>query len=131
MGTSTNSQMKKHENITVQLVRNTNDSSKDDIITIRQTTDSDIIFLSYKDRNSNSFHEVRMTRRSMSEYFLSLFHILSYDEEPFIHVQVNFPAFPSVLLKVNDLRGESLRDRLQSMLWFTMEQSFNSMEVEA
>ena len=123
--------MKKHENITVQLVRNTNDSSKDDVITIRQTTDSDIIFLSYKDRHSNSFHEVRMTRNMMGEYCVSLFHILSYDEDPFVYAQVNFPAFPSVLLKVHDLRADSLRQRLQSMLWFTMEQSFNSMEVEA
>jgi len=123
--------MKSHETITFQLVRDTNDSSKDDIITIRQTTDSDIIFLSYKDRKSNSFHEVRMTKRSMSEYCISLFHILSYDEDPFIHVQVNFPAFPSVLLKADDLQDNLLRDRLQSMLWFTMEQSFNSMEVAA
>jgi hypothetical protein len=123
--------MKPHETITVQLVRDTNDSSKDDLITIRQTTDSDIIFLSYKDRKSNSFHEVRMTKRSMSEYFISLFHILSYDQDPYIHVQVNFPAFPSVLLKTDDLENDSLRDRLQSMLWFTMEQSFNSMETEA
>jgi hypothetical protein len=123
--------MKSHETITFQLVRDTNDSSKDDTITIRQTTDSDIIFLSYKDRKSNSFHEVRMTKRSMSEYCISLFHILSYDEDPFIHVQVNFPAFPSVLLKADDLQDNLLRDRLQSMLWFTMEQSFNSMEVAA
>jgi hypothetical protein len=126
MGTS-----KKHENITIQLVRKVDDSSKDDLITIRQTTDSDIIFLSYKDRNNNSFHEVRMTRRTMSEYCISLFHILSYDDDPYIHVQVNFPAFPSILLKTDDLKGNSLRDRLQSMLWFTMDQSFNSMEVEA
>jgi hypothetical protein len=123
--------MKSHETITFQLVRDTNDSSKDDTITIRQTTDSDIIFLSYKDRKSNSFHEVRMTKRSMSDYCISLFHILSYDEDPFIHVQVNFPAFPSVLLKADDLQDNLLRDRLQSMLWFTMEQSFNSMEVAA
>lgn len=122
---------KKHENITIQLVRKVDDSSKDDLITIRQTTDSDIIFLSYKDRNNNSFHEVRMTRRTMSEYCISLFHILSYDDDPYIHVQVNFPAFPSILLKTDDLKGNSLRDRLQSMLWFTMDQSFNSMEVEA
>jgi hypothetical protein len=67
----------------------------------------------------------------MSEYCISLFHILSYDEDPFIHVQVNFPAFPSVLLKADDLQDNLLRDRLQSMLWFTMEQSFNSMEVAA
>jgi hypothetical protein len=126
MGTS-----KKHENITIQLVRKVDDSSKDDIITIRQTTDSDILFLSYKDRHSNSFHEVRMTRRMMSEYCVSLFHILSYDDDPYIHVQVNFPAFPSILLKTDDLKYESLRVRLQSMLWFTMDQSFNSMEVEA
>ena len=120
--------MKPHKNITFQLVRDKDDSSKDDLITIRQTTDSDIIFLSYKDRKSNSFHEVRMTRNMMSEYCISLFHILSYDEDPFIYIQVNFPAFPSILLKNDDLESYSLRDRLQGMLWFTMDQSFNSME---
>ena len=116
--------MKTHTSFTIQLIRDSNDSTRDDIITIRQTEHDDIVSLCYKDRMSTSQHEVFVEKNSASEYCISLFHVLSYDNDPFKHVQVNFPAFPSVLLDPNDLKYESLRMRLQSMLWFTLDQSF-------
>lgn len=116
--------MKTHRSIMIQLIRDSNDSARDDMITIRQTEDDNLVSLCYKDRMSSSQHEVLLEKDSVSEYCISLFHVLSYDNDPFKHVQVNFPAFPSVLLDVNDLKYESLRERLQNMLWFTLDQSF-------
>ena len=120
--------MKTHTTITFQMIRDTKDNTKDDTITIKQTDQDDIISLCYKDRLSSSQHEVYMNKDCVSDYCLSLFHILSYDTDPFKYVQVNFPAFPSVLLEPKALQYESLRTRLQSMLWLTMEQSFTTMD---
>ena len=120
--------MKTHSSITFQMIRDTNDKNKDDMITIKQTDQDDIISLCYKDRLSSSQHEVYMNKKQVGEYCVSLFHILSYDTDPFKFVQVNFPAFPCVLLEPKDLQYESLRTRLQSMLWLTMEQSFTTMD---
>ena len=120
--------MKTHSTITFQMIRDTKDNTKDDTITIKQTDQDDIISLCYKDRLSSSQHEVYMNKVRVSDYCLSLFHILSYDTDPFKYVQVNFPAFPSVLLEPKALQYESLRTRLQSMLWLTMEQSFTTMD---
>ena len=120
--------MKTHSTITFQMIRDTKDNTKDDTITIKQTDQDDIISLCYKDRLSSSQHEVYMNKDRVSDYCLSLFHILSYDTDPFKYVQVNFPAFPSVLLEPKALQYESLRTRLQSMLWLTMEQSFTTMD---
>ena len=124
------SPMKSQSSITVQLIRDHDNNTLDDLITIRQTSDYEVVYLSYKDRVNNSFREVRVTKDALSEYFISLFHVMSYDTDPFVAIQVNFPAFPCVLLKAKDLEYESLRQRLQSMLWFTLEQTFPSMEDE-
>lgn len=124
------SPMKPQTSITVQLIRDKDNTARDDLITIRQTSDYDVVQLSYKDRDNNSFREVRVTKDVVSAYFISLFHVMSYDTDPFVSVQVNFPAFPCILLKTSDLQYESLRQRLQSMLWFSLEQSFPAMELE-
>ena len=119
------SPVKTHSSFTIQLIRDSNNKACDDYITIRQSEDDDdTVSLCYKDRTSNTQHEVYVTKAQASEYCISLFHILSYDGEPFENVQVNFPAFPSIILSVRDLEYESLRNRLQSMLWFTLENSF-------
>ena len=121
---------KTHSSVSFNLIRDTNDKTNDDFIIVKQTHEYDIVHLCYKDRVSGTQHEVRMTKDRLSEYCISLFHILSYDNDPFKFVQVNFPAFPSVLLNIKDLEYESLRERIQSMLWFTLDQSFSTMNEE-
>jgi hypothetical protein len=121
---------KTHSSVSVQLIRNT-DNMSDDLITLRQAPDGDLLSLTYKDRISNSQHTLRLTKTQAAEYIISLCHILSYDTEPFKGVQVNFPAFPCVMLSPNDLAYESLRERIHSMLWFTMENSFVAMNEVA
>ena len=116
--------MDTHTSFTIQLIRNTNTKSSDDTITIRQTEFPNMLTICYKDRVSNTQHQVFVEKSKVSEYCISLFHILSYDTEPFQHIQVNFPAFPCVLLNASDLQYSSLRERLHHMLWFTLEQSF-------
>lgn len=119
---------KNHSSITIQLIRNSNNKKNDDTITIRPTSTEDVVYLRYQDSAVESKHELRLTNDDLCHYFVSLFHVMSYDTDPFEFVQINCPAFPCILLSVKDLGYESLRLRLQSMVQFTLRTSFVKMD---
>ncbi len=112
------------------LIRNTSSIKKDDTIVVRPTDIDGTVYLRYQDSVNRSKHELYLTHEQLSHYFVSLFHAMSYDTEPFDSVQVNFPAFPCILLSVKDLGYESLRMRLQSMIHFTLSTSYADGEGE-
>jgi hypothetical protein len=119
---------KVHSSIRINLIRDVNKNTKDDIITIRRTNVEGVVHLRYQDSVTKSKHELRLTDNEVCQYFISLFHAMSYDTEPFHSVQVNFPAFPCILLSTKDLEYDSLRLRLQSMIHFTLKTSFVKMD---
>ena len=119
---------KTHKSVTIVLVRDINNSKRDDKILIRSTGVEGVVQLRYQDSEAKSKHEIRMTDDQLCHYFISLFHVMSYDTDPFVAVQVNFPAFPCIMLSVADLGYESLRQRLQSMIQFTLKTSFVTMD---
>ena len=119
---------KTHSAISLNLIRNVSSKKSDDTITIRPTFTEGVVHLLYKDSVNDSKHEVRLTNDELCHYFVSLFHVMSYDTDPFESVQVNCPAFPCVLLSVKDLGDESLRMRLQSMIQLTLKTSFVKMD---
>lgn len=121
---------KNHSSMTIQLIRDSNNKKKDDTITIRSTSTEDVVYLRYQDSAIESKHELRLTNDDLCHYFVSLFHVMSYDTDPFEFVQINCPAFPCILLSVKDLGYESLRLRLQSMVQFTLRTSFVKMDDE-
>ena len=120
---------KTHSSIVFQLIRDSNNTKNDDLIKLTQAPDCDLVDLCYKDRVTNSQHTLRLTKEQAAEYVISLCHIMSYDTEPFKSVQVNFPAFPCIMLSPEDLTYESLRERIHRMLWFTLENSFTAMNM--
>ena len=122
------SSSKTHKSVTIVLVRDVKNSKRDDKIMIRPTGVEGVVQLRYQDSVSNTKHEIRMTDDQLCHYFISLFHVMSYDTDPFVGVQVNFPAFPCIMLSVADLTYESLRQRLQSMIQFTLKTSFVTMD---
>jgi hypothetical protein len=119
-----------HASVNIYFIRKIGSKAKDDSVLIRATDTPDLVYLRYIDTENNSRHELFLTGDQLRAYFVSLFHVLSYDKEPFESVQVNFPAFPCVLLDVNDLGYESLRLRLQAMIDFTLKTSFAPDENE-
>jgi len=121
---------KVHTNMTIQLIRNVDNKKDDDVITIRPTSTEGVVYLRYQDSDNKSKHELRLTNDELSHYFVSLFHVMSYDTDPFKSIQVNCPAFPCVLLSVKDLGYESLRLRLQSMIQLTLKTSFAKAEED-
>ena len=121
---------KNHSSISINLIRNVNNKKKDDTILIRPTSTEGVVYLRYQDSVNESKHELRLTNDELCHYFVSLFHVMFYDTDPFESVQINCPAFPCVLLSVKDLGYESLRLRLQSMIQLTLKTSFAKMDDE-
>jgi len=121
---------KNHMAINIMLIRSVDNKKNDDTITIRPTSTEGVVYLRYQDSVNESKHELRLTNDELCQYFISLFHVMSYDTDPFHSVQVNCPAFPCVLLSVKDLGYESLRIRLQSMIYLTLSTSFAKAEED-
>ena len=117
-----------HSSINIILIRNMNNKKKDDSIRILPTSTEGVVNLRYQDSVNESKHELRLTNDELCHYFVSLFHVMSYDTDPFDSIQVNCPAFPCILLSVKDLGYESLRLRLQSMIQLTLKTSFAKMD---
>ena len=115
--------------ITVQLIRDSNNSKQDDLVLIKPTG-YDTVRMVFKDRANNSEHTLDMSRSAVSAYFLNLFDILSYDREPYQAVQVNFPGFPCTYMNQKDFGSSSARDRMQSLLWFALDNSFPAIVTE-
>jgi len=117
-----------HSSINIILIRNMNNKKKDDSIRILPASTECVVNLRYQDSVNESKHELRLTNDELCHYFVSLFHVMSYDTDPFDSIQVNCPAFPCILLSVKDLGYESLRLRLQSMIQLTLKTSFAKMD---
>lgn len=115
--------MKPHTNISIHLVRSNSNKSKDDVITIKPITNS-LVSMTFVDKYNNTNHEIDMSHNSLAQYFENLFHIISYDREPYENVQVTFPAFPAIYMAPSDFVSHPMRHRLQEMLRFTLETSF-------
>ena len=122
------SSSKNLSSVQINIIRSLNNQKMDDTIRIRPTNNNNIVEFRYTDAVNNGRHELRLTADEVRLYFVSLFHILKYDTDPFVSVQVTFPAFPCILLNVKDLESESLRLRIQSMIEFTLKTSFAKMD---
>jgi len=87
----------------MSIIRNKSDttSKTDDVISVRR--DGQYFTLRYKDKNQGVNQSVSMTAGDVYKYLKNTLTLLANDDEPFSHVQFNFPATPSVMYKMENL----------------------------
>jgi hypothetical protein len=87
----------------MSIIRNKSDttSKTDDVISVRR--DGQYFTLRYKDKNQGINQSVSMTAGDVYKYLKNTLTLLENDDEPFSHVQFNFPATPSVMYKMENL----------------------------
>jgi len=87
----------------MSIIRNMSDTTTktDDVISVRR--DGQYFTLCYKDKNQGVKQTVSMTAGDVYKYLKNTLTLLSNDDEPFSHVQFNFPATPSVMYKTENL----------------------------
>lgn len=110
--------------ITLRLLRKDQGPKKDDIIKIKswdieedekyqiEYTDSDAQTYDGSVEHSSTF----LTGEQVDTYMSSLFTLLTRDAEPFDQLQITAPGFPCILLPIDELKKERLRQSILDVL---------------
>ena len=110
--------------ITLRLIRPNKTASYDDLIKIfRLDFDDDSYKIVYEDndadtKSGSTKHEsVRYyTGEELDVYLTSLFVLLTRDDDPFDKFQISAPGFPSILLRVEQLKSPRVRQEVLNVL---------------
>jgi hypothetical protein len=108
--------------LSIQITRDDENESRDDIIRIRTVEDMpDIVSVKAKFRNNaedveNQFY---LPRGAAIDYVNTLIGSIQCDNEPFDSVQLNSAMFPSVMYRVSDLNEDSVRSSIQNIVYST------------
>ena len=106
--------------ISLRFIRDTNDSNRDDILSISPTEDFNIMEMKFEDKHGNFISKTRITESDLRNYFTAVLPLLKYDADPYKSVQFFFPQFPSVLINTPDLS-----DYLNSNVMKMVEMTYN------
>jgi hypothetical protein len=100
----------------INVIRSKDATHSDDTISV--TKDGQYYNLRYVSKDEGVKHHVSMTGNDLYKYFKNLLTMLSSDDEPFSHVQFNFPATPAVMYRtenINQVYGV-IMDQFDNML---------------
>lgn len=110
--------------ITLLLIRKDQGPKKDDIIKIKswdieeeekyqiEYTDSDANLRDGSIHHSSTF----LTGEQVDTYMNSLFTLLTRDAAPFDQFQISAPGFPCILLSIDELKKERVRQSILDVL---------------
>ncbi len=110
--------------ITIRLLRKDKGPKKDDIIKIKYwDCDEDEKYqIDYVDPESDSYSGVIrhsstfLTGDQVDTYMSSLFTLLTRDADPFDKFQIAAPGFPCILLPIEELKKERVRQSILDVL---------------
>ena len=103
--------------LNISFIRKFNSSELDDIFSVVPNDDCDKMFnVSYRE----GVNKIRSTN-TVSEYeiydFLeNMFTLLPLDEDPFKVIQITAPSFPPIMLKIDQLSREEVRDSVGNVV---------------
>lgn len=103
--------------ISISFIRKVDRSKSDDVLSIVPNDTCNKMFnVAYRDglnkiRNTNTISEYEVY-----DFLENMFTLLPLDEDPFKMVQITAPTFPAVMLQVNQLTREEVRDSIASVV---------------
>lgn len=93
--------------IVVYLTRTKRDATTDDIIKIRPSEkDVRLLNVYYNDKDSKKNYSFEDTWEHVATYLKRILTVLPLDSDPFYSVQFTLPAYPSIMIHVEDLEYE-------------------------
>jgi hypothetical protein len=103
--------------IEIRFLRKGLKASSDDVIRIRPCEDDSHKFhIVYQDRFSDKKWEFFENWKGVCAYLTQIFTVLPYDTDPYFGVQFSLPAYPMVMLNVEDLEEPVLMNRIWDQL---------------
>jgi hypothetical protein len=103
--------------IEIRFLRKGLKASSDDVIRIRPCEDdSEKFHVLYQDRFSDKKWEFYENWKGVCAYLTQIFTVLPYDTDPYFGVQFSLPAYPCIMLDVEDLEEPVLMNRIWDQL---------------
>lgn len=95
--------------ILVYLTRSKKNADKDDLIKITPSSDNErLLTVFYKDKDSNKNYSFDDTWDNVLVYLKRILMVLPFDSDPFYSVQFTLPAYPSVMIRVEDILDDDV-----------------------
>jgi hypothetical protein len=107
--------MPKVNTLTVHFVRDSDDSSRDDVLTVRSADDG-WVTVKYHDKVSDIKNLSFMKEEGFMKYMESMLSLLQYDSAPYQSVQISAPCHPLVLISVTDLSNDDCINTIGNVL---------------
>lgn len=110
--------------ITLRLIRSNKGPNMDDIIKIKHwdIEEDEKYQIQYMDADSDTVNgtihhsSTYLTGEQVDAYMRSLFTLLTRDADPFASLQIQAPGFPSILLDIDELKKERVRQSILDVL---------------
>ena len=106
--------------IEIRLLREGQKANKDDVIRIRPAEDfeegSGRFYITHQDRHSEKKWEFYENWDGVGAYLAQIFTVLPYDADPYYRIQFSLPAYPSIMVRIEDLNEPYLMSRVWDML---------------
>jgi hypothetical protein len=99
--------------LSLRFIRDTNVPRQDDVLRIVPFGTTGRLFdVQYIDTEERVKHHLVASADEVLDFVEDMIELLPVDQEPFVHVQLLAPSFPSVLIKPQDLERVYVREAL-------------------
>lgn len=104
--------------IAIRIIRDINNENNDDMVTIQKIGFSHF-YVKYYDTGipKVTFHA---NENAVVDHIHGIFDLLTMDEEPFESIQVDIPAYPSIIVKIRSLKQRRLSDSIVHIIRRTL-----------
>lgn len=104
----------------ISFIRDMNNSTKDDHLSITPTTSQSVFNISYRDHLNKVRNLSTVGEREIFDFIDNVFNLLPLDRDPFTHYQVIAPAYPTVLLDIATMYNPAVRESVMSIVKNTL-----------
>lgn len=101
--------------LTIHFQRDTDNSSRDDVLTVMQADDS-WVMVKYHDKDANVKNVSFMKETGFMSYMEGLFSLMRYDSSPYQNVQISAPCHPQILISSADLSNDDCINSIGNVL---------------
>jgi hypothetical protein len=105
----------------IAFVRNLSTSGNDDVLIVTPSSKSNTLYnVVYRDKLNNVRNKSICTEGEVLDMVDNVCNLLPHDRDPFSHIQITAPSFPSILMTVSALHNHDVRESMYSVIRGTL-----------
>jgi hypothetical protein len=103
--------------LNISFIRRFDSSELDDIFSVVPNDECDTVFnVSYRDGINKIRSANTVSEHEIYDFLENMFTLLPLDDDPFKVIQITAPSFPPIMLNVNKLSSEEVRDSVANIV---------------